>query len=41
MKHPWMTKQLQQVNLTLDFKKMRNFSKFSKVAVVRFSSRRW
>lgn len=31
MNHPWMTKQLPQVKLTLDFKKMKNFTKFTKV----------
>lgn len=31
--HPWMTKQLPQVALYLDFKKMRSFTKFSKVVV--------
>jgi len=30
LKHPWMTRQLPATNLILDFKKMRNFSKFSK-----------
>lgn len=28
--HPWMTKALPHVALFLDFKKMRNFTKFSK-----------
>jgi hypothetical protein len=31
--HPWMTKQLPSSNLHLDFKKLKNFSNFSKVAM--------
>lgn len=30
MVHPWMTKPAPQTKLTIDFKKMRNFSSFSK-----------
>ena len=39
LKHPWMTKPLPHVDLTLDFKKMRNFSKFSKVVLSLSSSK--
>jgi hypothetical protein len=31
--HPWMTKQLPAISLQLDFKKLKNFSNFSKVAL--------
>jgi serine/threonine protein kinase len=39
LKHPWMTKQLPTTTLTLDFTKMRNFSKFSKVVISPLSSK--
>jgi hypothetical protein len=32
MTHPWMSKQLPSLNLQLDFKRLKNFSNFSKVA---------
>lgn len=32
--HPWMTKQLPSNNLHLDFKKLKNFSNFSKVVII-------
>jgi hypothetical protein len=35
--HPWMTKQLPSISLQLDFKKLKNFSNFSKVASILFS----
>ena len=41
MNHPWMTKQLPQVPLKLDFKKLKNFSNFSKVVMIWFSWRHW
>lgn len=41
MVHPWMTKPAPQTKLTIDFKKMRNFSSFSKVVLFRFSSKQW
>lgn len=31
LQHAWMNKQLPHVKLTLDFKKLRNFTSFSKV----------
>lgn len=33
MNHPWMTKQLPLSTLQLDFKRLRNFSNFSKVVI--------
>ena len=33
MNHPWMSKQLPEVPLKLDFKKLKNFSNFSKVVI--------
>jgi hypothetical protein len=35
--HPWMTKQLPHQILTLDFKKLKNFTSFSKVEIHLFS----
>lgn len=32
--HPWMTKQLPSVPLQLDFKRLKNFSNFSKVVIL-------
>jgi serine/threonine protein kinase len=33
LKHPWMTKQLSHEPLKIDFKKLREFSSFSKVDI--------
>ncbi len=37
LSHPWMNKPLGEQKLILDFKKMRNFSSFSKVVFLLFS----
>jgi len=37
LNHPWMTKQLPHKTLTLDFKKLKNFTSFSKVEIDLFS----
>jgi hypothetical protein len=39
MEHPWMTAQLPHDSLKLDFKKLKNFSNFSKVLLPSCSSK--
>jgi hypothetical protein len=39
MEHPWMTAQLPHDPLKLDFKKLKNFSNFSKVLLPTPSSK--
>lgn len=41
LSHPWMTMQLEDRRLNINFEKIRNYSKFSKVVARLLSSRCW